>query len=226
MRLPSPGNYTVPVLIPYTVDVPMARVPFANFALIAVTVFISVLAFGVDLEAVEPLVLVGWRPLGLLGHMFIHLDPLHLAGNLVFLWVFGNAVCAKVGNGIYLLAYVGLGLIAAVAHNLLDGRPAVGASGAINGVVGLFLILYPLNDISCFYFVFIRGGVFSLSSIWMILLWLAFDIWGAAAGGGNVAYMAHVGGFAGGAALGVLLLKSGWIEMDRSEKSLLQVLGR
>ncbi len=214
------------MLIPYTVDVPMVRLPIANFALIAVTIVLSVLAFGAETEMVNSLILDGWRPGGLLGHMFIHLDPLHLLGNMIFLWVFGNAVCAKIGNGYYLLAYLALGLLAAAAHNLLDGRPAVGASGAINGVVGLFLILYPLNEISCFYFVFIRGGVFSVSSVWMILFWLAWDLWGAAAGGGNVAYMAHLGGFAGGAGIGVLLLKSGMIEMDRSERSLLQVLGR
>lgn len=214
------------MLIPFMVDVPMARIPFANFALIILTILLSIMGFAQEWQTLEPLILNGWRPVGLLGYMFIHLDPLHLLGNMIFLWVFGNAVCAKIGNAAYLVVYVALGVMAAAAHNLFDGTPAVGASGAINGVVGLFLILYPLNEISCFYFVIIRFGVFGVSSIWMILLWLAFDIWGATAGGGGVAYMAHLGGFAAGAAVGVMLLERKWIEMDRGERSLLQVLGR
>ena len=213
-------------LIPFAVDVPMARVPFANFVLIAATAFLSVVGFVGEAEAVEPLILLGWRPMGLLGHMFVHADPIHLLGNLLFLWVFGNAVCAKIGNVPYLLLYVGLGLLAAAAHNLLDGRPAVGASGAINGVVGLFLVLYPLNEISCVYFIVVRGGTFGVSSIWIILLWLAFDVWGAVAGGGNVAYAAHLGGFASGAAIGLLLLHREVVTMDRGEQSLLDLARR
>ena len=72
-------------------------------------------------------------------------DPLLYVGDL---WVFGNAICAKVGNIAYTIVYVALGLCSGVIHLLLDGDPAVGASGAINGVVAMFLVFYPLNTIS------------------------------------------------------------------------------
>ena len=66
---------------------------------------------------------------------------------------------------------------------------------------------------------------FSVSGIWMILLWFVFDIWGAVSGGQGVAYFAHIGGFAAGFGLAVLMLKVKWVEMERDEKSLLQMLG-
>lgn len=69
-----------------------------------------------------------------------------------------------------------------------------------------------------------RSGTFSLSAGYMILLWVAFDIWGAASGAGGVAYWAHLGGFASGVAIGVISLKRGWVTMTSTECSLLQVL--
>ncbi len=161
---------------------------------------------------------------GLLGHTLLHVGLFHLIGNMIFLWVFGNAICAKVGNLWFPLVYVGLSLAAGVTHILLDGDPAIGASGAINGIVGMFLVLYPLNDISCFYFVVLYWGTFTLSSFWMILFWLVFDIWGAAAGMGGVAYWAHLGGIGAGVALALALLSLGWLKTESYERSLIDVL--
>ena len=80
---------------------------------------------------------------------------------------------------------------------------------AVNGVVGMYFVLYPLNRMSCFYWFLIKVGTFKLSSIWMILYWLAFDIWGVVNGGGNVGYAAHLGGFAAGFALASILVLTG-----------------
>jgi hypothetical protein len=104
-------------------------------------------------------------------------------------------------------------------------RQEVGASGAINDIVGMFLVFYPTNEVTCVYLLFLRPGRFSASSYWIILLWLAFDIWGAFSGGGGVAYWAHLGGFAFGFSLAVALLKTGLVTMEPDEKSLLQTLG-
>jgi hypothetical protein len=144
---------------------------------------------------------------------------------MIFLWAFGNAVCAKVGNGWFPLIYVGLGVLAGVSHLLVDVSPVVGASGAINGIVGMYLIFYPLNDVTMFYFIFLRPGTTELSGYWVIAMWFVFDVWGMLAGGGGVAYAAHVGGLVFGCALGVALLLSGLVRMDKDEKSLLEVLG-
>ncbi|MEM8783303.1 MAG: rhomboid family intramembrane serine protease [Planctomycetota bacterium] len=213
------------MLIPYQVAVPMARWPVANFVLIGVVSLISMAALlGVDSDTVETMILDDWSPTSLFGHALLHADLLHLLGNMIFLWVFGNAVCAKFGNGAYLAIFAGLAVAAATVHNLLDGAPAVGASGAINGVVGLFLVFFPRNDISCFYFFIVKVGTFTVSSGWMILLWLAFDLWGAATGGAGVAYWAHLGGFGAGVALGLLALQTGWIKTTSYEESILDVM--
>lgn len=214
------------MIIPLHVDVPMYRWPIANMAIIAVTslISLSILFSSSGIDGARDLVLTGLQPSGLFGHLLVHGDLMHLIGNMLFLWVFGNAVCAKIGNIAYLGTYLAMGLTAALAHLVFSGDPAIGASGAINGIVGLFLILYPLNDITCGYWWFYHGGSFTVSSIWMILFWLAFDLWGVVGGGGHTAYWAHLGGFASGAGLGVLLLHLGWIEMSRDERSLLHVI--
>ncbi|MHC4478955.1 MAG: rhomboid family intramembrane serine protease [Planctomycetota bacterium] len=173
----------------------------------------------------------GWTIKGLFGHMWLHGGLLHLIGNVWFLWVFGNAVCAKVGNPKYLPLYLLFGLGAGVSHLLFASGPAIGASGAINGVVGMFLVFFPRNDLDCLFLLFIPGMVrafartFTISSYWMILMWFAFDIWGGVKGGGQVAYFAHIGGFASGVALGIILLKTKLIVMEDYEQSLLQWIG-
>lgn len=214
------------MFIPYQVDVPTERVPLSNYGLIAFLTICFAMQFSVTEETGEYLVLDGWNPIGLFTHMLFHADFLHLIGNLIFLYVFGNAVCAKFTNQWYVPIFVGLGLFAALTHNLTDGAPAIGASGAINGVVGCFLILYPRNAISCFFILGFRIITFSLSSIWMILFWFAFDIYGAIMGGGSVGYFAHIGGFVAGVVFTTLALKQGYIEMDEDEETLLDLIGK
>lgn len=236
------------MLIPYQVDVPFDNRPVMNWL-----VFVGViLAFGLQVAAVvgkERLaverqtvegqtreeqtandkigrfVLNGWEITGLFGHMWLHGGIIHLIGNLIFLWLFGNAVCSKIGNVAYLPVYMGLGLIAAVSHLIFVGGPMIGASGAINGIVGMYLVFFPENSISCFLILLFHPITFSVSGYWIILMWFAFDIWGAVSGGQGVAYFAHIGGFAAGLGLAILMLKAKWVEMEKDEKSLLQILG-
>jgi membrane associated rhomboid family serine protease len=212
------------LLIPYRADVPMQRWPVANFVLLGclAAVFVGELT---SPEAAVPFVLNGWTFQGLLGHSWLHVGLLHLAGNLLFLWLFGNAVCAKLGNLPYLGYYLGLGLVAGIAHLMFSGEPAVGASGAINGIVGLYLVFFPLNDISCFWLLIIRPGQFSVSGFWLILLWLAFDLFGALTGVGNTAYFAHLGGLAAGFGLGSLLVLTKWVPIESYERSIYQAIG-
>lgn len=218
------------MLIPYRADVPVSRWPVANWLLIAVTIIIFFLYVfdGISEETVNSMVL-GQSAWGWPGHLLLHGGIFHLFGNMIFLWVFGNAICAKVGNVYYLPLYLALGLVAAATHMAFDGGLAVGASGAINGIVGMFLVWYPLNAVSCvylfFFFVFVRGGAFALSSFWIILMWLAFDILGALMRTGGTAYYAHLGGFFAGAGVGLAFLLLGWVKMDQGERSILMALG-
>lgn len=227
------------MLIPYQVDVPMRCRPFANVGIILLTI---VYYFGFQGDALtpsnatmafvgaeepvydSPLILTGWHVFGMVGHTLLHAGIFHLFGNMLFLWVFGNAICAKIGQVGYVFVYAALAWMAAASFLVLDGGSAVGASGAINGIVGVFLVWYPLNSISCIYWFYIRGGTFSVSSYWMILLWLAFDTFGLVSEGGGVAYSAHVGGLVAGVALGTVLLKLRLVEMTQDERSLLDVL--
>jgi membrane associated rhomboid family serine protease len=129
-------------LFPYLVDVPMRRWPIANFMLLAalVAAFVLEILYVLDHQEPPPLVLRNWSLAGLFGHMWLHAGLFHLIGNLIFLWAFGNAVCAKVGNLVFVLLFVALGVWAGAVHLLVDGRPAIGASGAMNGVVGMYLV--------------------------------------------------------------------------------------
>jgi len=206
------------MLIPYRVDVLFPRVPWANWVLIALCSLGFLLEGFLPEDILNPLVLETWHPAGLLGHLFLHLDLFHLLGNMLFLWVFGNAVCARIGNGAYLGAYFVCGLVAAAIHLLMDGHPAIGASGAINGVVGLYLVLYPRNEICCAYFIVFKPGTFEISGYWLILLWFVMDILGAVFGaGGEVAYWAHIGGFLGGFGCGILLLGMKRVAFDQAD---------
>jgi membrane associated rhomboid family serine protease len=218
------------VLVPYQVDVPMERWPVANWVILAAIAAAFVLQLSASGASLEPYVLDGWSPRGLLGHMWLHADLLHLLGNLVFLWAFGNAICAKLGNAAYAALYPALGLVAAATHVFFDGGPAVGASGAINGIVGMYVVMYPLNAVMCFaavwIYIYVRTWRFAVTGIWLILLWLAFDILGIVLRAGGVAYWAHVGGFAAGAGLGLILEVTGIVKPTEYERSLLQVLRR
>jgi membrane associated rhomboid family serine protease len=176
---------------------------------------------------VRPFILDGYNIKGLFGHLWLHGGIVHLLGNLLFLWIFGNAVCAKIGNIAFFPIYIILGILAGTAHSVFQGGACIGASGAIMGVVGMYLVFFPANNITC-YFIFLliyRPIVreFTLSSYWIILFWLAFDIYGVSKEGGGVAYFAHLGGFATGFVLAVLMLKTKWITMERYEESLLQI---
>ena len=176
------------------------------------------------LGEIRPYILDGFALKGLFGYMWLHGGIIHLLGNMLFLWIFGNVVCAKIGNLRYIPAYIGLGLVAGISHLVFAGGSSLGASGAINGIVGMFLVLFPQNEITCYWVFFPYIRQFNVSSAWMILFWLAFDILGAMLGGDGVAYFAHLGGFAGGVVLAILMLKFRMLTMERYEKSLLQVI--
>lgn len=158
------------ILIPYEVDVGMDRWPISNFVLLGVIAVCFGLQSTLSEDTLFSMVLMEEQPWGLLGHMWLHGGLFHLLGNLLFLWVFGNAIAAKLGNVFYPFVYVALGVAAGLAHLFLDGYPAIGASGAINGVVGMFLVFYPRNDCSCLFIFWWRVRTFSVSSYWMILL--------------------------------------------------------
>lgn len=163
----------------------------------------------------------------LLGNLFIHANFLHLAGNMLFLFVFGNAINAKLGHLRFIALYMAVGVVESIVWVLTQPHsPCLGASGAIMGIIGAFLILYPLNNVSVAYcFTLFYRGAFEISAMWVIAVYLAFDVWGVFTGHGAVAYLAHITGTATGLAAMAGMLWLGWVTSDRMERNLLQVLG-
>ena len=139
--------------------------------------------------------------------MFMHGGWLHLAGNMLFLWIFGDNVEHRVGHVVFLVFYVVAGLVASLAQILADTAsiiPTLGASGAISGVLGAYLVLFPANRVQ----VLLIRTVVPVPAVVAIGLWFALQVFSGffASGGeaGGVAYLAHIGGFLAGAAAGVV----------------------
>lgn len=217
------------MLFPYSVDVPMQRVPMVNWLLIGVTVAVSL--YGFTLEEAAPWMLIGpgeyFTVAGLFGSLMSHADVIHLAGNMIFLFVFGNAINAKLGHAGFLACYAGLGAAEGLVWALLGPGAALGASGAIMGLLGMFIVLYPRNDVSVFYwFGFIANGTFSVSAWVVIGTYIAFDIWGLVSQeASGVAYLSHVVGAVCGFGLASALVLTRVVTSDRAEENLYELTG-
>jgi membrane associated rhomboid family serine protease len=213
------------IILPYRVKMREEEVPVANYILVGVTCAFSLLAWTLGPLSKNPFVLRGLHPLGLVGHVFLHVDWIHLVGNMLFLMVFGSAVCAKLGKGKYLLLYFASGGLAALAHAFIDGDPAVGASGAICGIMAAFLVLFPWNKVICkwayMFWSALRVGEFEARGFWLIGLWVFLDLWWAALSEGIVAHWGHLGGYAGGFAVIALLIALEKVDFHTQDRPLL-----
>ena len=136
--------------------------------------------------------------------MFLHGGPMHLFGNMLFLWIFGDNVEDSIGRGKYLGFYLLCGIAAALAQASLDVNsqvPMIGASGAIAGILGAYLLLHPFANVRCIigffiFFRFINVPAWIILGGWLGLQFLNLGQLDAAQGG--VAYVAHIGGFLAG----------------------------
>jgi len=144
--------------------------------------------------------------LSVLWAMFLHGGWLHLLGNMLYLFVFGNNVEDRLGRLRFLLFYLGAGAVASYGFALADPdslTPLVGASGAVAGVLGAYLLLFPrariISLLTFFFFLPIALPAWIVLGSWFLLQWAYSSGAGIAEGGGGVAYLAHVIGFAVGA---------------------------
>jgi membrane associated rhomboid family serine protease len=149
----------------------------------------------------------------LIAHMFLHGGWLHIIGNMLYLWVFGDNVEDRLGSGTYLLFYIMCGIVAAVGQGLVAPGPMLGASGAIAGVLGAYLVLSPGARIRTLIFLGIFITVVQLPAIVVIGFFILIQLLeGFAAlrlpgytATEQVAYFAHIFGFVAGVALLFLL---------------------
>src|SRR5262245_5494322 len=135
--------------------------------------------------------------------MFLHGGWLHLGGNMLYLWIFGDNLEKVMGHARFLIFYLVCGIAAALAHIVFSSGsavPTVGASGAISGVLGGYLVLFPSNRVR----VLTRGGIMAVPAIVVLGFWIFLQVINslgsiaATADTGGVAYLAHVGGFVAG----------------------------
>jgi membrane associated rhomboid family serine protease len=144
----------------------------------------------------------------LISAMFMHGSWMHIIGNLWFLWIFGNNVEDSMGHFRFLVFYILTGLAAAFAQILADTGstiPMVGASGAIGGVMGAYILLFPRVHVHMLIFLGFFVTTYAIPAIAMLGYWIIVQLIGGfsslGAQGGGVAFWAHIGGFVAGAVL-------------------------
>ncbi|MBI5789353.1 MAG: rhomboid family intramembrane serine protease [Candidatus Schekmanbacteria bacterium] len=145
-------------------------------------------------------------PLSIFTSMFVHGNLLHILGNMLYLWIFGDNIEDRVGHGSFVFFYLLCGLIGAATHISLSPNstvPMIGASGAISGIMGAYMLLYPHAKVSTliFFGFFIR--IVELPAVFVLGYWILIQLLnGSQMLGlnlpGGVAWFAHIGGFLGG----------------------------
>ncbi|HVE90948.1 MAG TPA: rhomboid family intramembrane serine protease [Actinomycetota bacterium] len=213
------------MLIPIRDHNPTRRTPLVTWGLIAVNIW-AFLKFGVSEETVHQF---GAIPCdvasrcdflstqleqrfpqrtsltSIVTSMFMHGSLLHLGGNMLYLWVFGNNVEDRLGHVRYLVFYLVTGVAAAASHILVDSAsviPIVGASGAVAGVLGGYLVMFPRARVTSLVPIFLFWPV-QVSAKFLLVMWFVLQVFSGVAGlgaqqGGGVAFFAHVGGFVAG----------------------------
>ncbi|MBI5058467.1 rhomboid family intramembrane serine protease [candidate division KSB1 bacterium] len=207
-------------MIPIRDENPTRRLPVITIGLIAANVIAGIWSFTLPSSMYEALVYqFGTVPLlmtrafnllpqfperwlSLVSSMFLHGGLMHLGGNMLYLWIFGNNVEDHLGHLKFLLFYLAAGVIAALAHyagDITSTVPMIGASGAISGVLGAYLILYPqarvVTMVWFFFFLrFVPIPAYIVLGVWFLMQ--LTNLLGG--GGGGVAWWAHIGGFIAG----------------------------
>jgi membrane associated rhomboid family serine protease len=222
-------------MIPLRDTIPSSSYPLVTVGLIAVNVlaFFYELSLGRELQlfitqyGAVPLrfVMAGRleessivdRFLPLFTSMFLHGGWVHLLGNMLYLWIFGDNVEDRLGHARFLLFYLLCGLAAALAQiylNPASGIPMVGASGAIAGVLGGYLLLFPYSRVLALVPVFVFLQFVEIPAFIFLVFWFVMQFLNGAAAiaptqetAGGVAWWAHIGGFVSGIALALVLAR-------------------
>ena len=213
------------MLIPIGTDYQKRKIPFVNYAIVAVNIFLFVYLYvfkahqnellyyhmisGFELNVKSPGVMQFFSSL------FLHADWMHVLGNMVFLWVFGNAINDKLGQIGYLIFYLAGGVAASLAYYLLnDTGYLIGASGAIAAVTGAYFIMLPRTNVKTLILTIIIFA-YDIPSLVFIAFQVALNIyWALGNRNSQVAYSAHVAGYAFGITIAVLILKFKIIKRD------------
>ena len=191
---------------------------FPVFTLLFLTLNLIIFIYGINLP-IDPSVLYenyALIPYELVHHpvktyptlytsMFLHAGIGHLGGNMLYLWIFGNNIEDVLGKFRFILFYFICGTIAALGHIATDMDsqiPMIGASGAISGILGAYLMLFPFARIKTFIFLGIFWTIARIPSIVLLIIWIVLQILNSlATDNGGTAWFAHIGGFISGVLL-------------------------
>jgi rhomboid family protein len=210
--------------LPLYDDNPTRRVPVVTYGVIAACIFVFLWQSSLDPRSGEeaafefgmvPAVLFGYAELParlypipvwatLFTSMFLHGGWLHLVGNMLYLWIFGKGVEAALGPLRYLPFYLICGVTAALTQAFIDPTaevPMVGASGAIAGVLGAYIVLYPRSNVTVFIWIFVFIRLVAVPAVILLGFWFLLQLMSALSavpGEPGVAFWAHVGGFLAG----------------------------
>lgn len=204
-------------MIPYRDENPLERPPLVTLSLIGanVAVFAYCVTSGRFEEIVERWghVPAAGETVTLVTSTFLHGGIGHLLANMWYLWLFGDNVEDKIGHGLYLLFYLGCGIVASVLHGLMANPqvaqiPSIGASGAVSGVLGAYLVMFPWSNVNCVFLILFRPLVLKIPAFFFIGIWivgqLVVGFYTREQQVAGVAYFAHVGGFGAGFVAGIL----------------------
>lgn len=210
-------------MIPYKDDNPTRTFPFVTIGIIAlnILVFIWELMFPMEVERIafyygaiphNLVTLESAQPisplLSIFTSMFMHGGFFHIAGNMLYLWIFGDNIEDSLGHLRFLIFYLFSGIAAAYAHALTNYQsiiPMIGASGAVSGVLGAYLLLFPRARVHTLIFFGIFWQIIRVPAVIVIGFWVIIQLLNAvlskgALQQGGVAWFAHVGGFVAGLA--------------------------
>jgi membrane associated rhomboid family serine protease len=220
------------MLIPYEIDLLYERRPWANYFVICLSVIVFIIQAATGHYDPDTSPNIEWGQVlhqasvdDLFGHMWMHGGFAQLLINLFFLWLFGSAVCAKIGNWYYIWIYVLIGVLSGLGHLLFNSSAFMGADGAIFGIIGMYIVFYPSNSFNWWFSILVRTFNFSSSVFWVVLYWLFLNSAATAISMRYVPWANHLIGFLSGLTLAIVMLSTRWITMDVDECSLLQVLG-
>ena len=230
--------------IPFRDDTPAKRPPVVAYGLVAACVIVFLWQFNLGPHGLErsamafgmiPAVLFGTAhlparlslvapPATLVTSMFLHSGWLHLIGNMIYLFVFGKGVENALGSLRFLVFYLLCGIVAALTQALTDPTatlPMIGASGAIAGVLGAYLVLYPFGNVFVFFWIIIIFRVVAVPAVLLLGFWFLMQLLSAESArssAGGVAVWAHVGGFIAGAIL-VLFMRRRSVAMLQAPRT-------
>ena len=240
-------------MIPLQVDVPMTRIPWANGIVLAIISLVSFVGFakpelrsrlgGYEPEArarmardaladdlfgtaAKPAPRRHWPwPVLTITRPLVHGHVLHWVANVIFLWVFGNAVNYKLGQGGYVAFLAFAALLGGTVNTLASEQAFLGLSAVVFGVTGAYVVFFPKNEVTTAWIFHYRPFVFTLAGYWVVLYWVAWNVVNLLLFGSWVAHLigeltAFAGGFAAAFALGWL----GIVKSEPYEQSLVDMM--